>query len=150
AVLVLDAAGENVGNGLDAAMRMPRKAGAVILGVIVAKVIEEQKRIERRRVAETEGAAQLNPGALDGRLVLDDALDGSYGHPVLRCGRLGGSRVGRARAKPAGEIESYHSIPRLNRCLASKRKNAHPCYLVTCACPKSAARSAKSWSASAT
>jgi len=46
AVAVIDAACKNVSDRLDAAMRMPRKARAIIFRVVVAEVVEQQKRIE--------------------------------------------------------------------------------------------------------
>ncbi len=54
AVAVLDGAGQHVGDGLDAAMRMPGKAGEVILGNVVAEIVEEQEGIEVGGVAEAE------------------------------------------------------------------------------------------------
>ena len=84
AVLVVDRAGENIGDGLDAAVRMPGKAGAVVIGAIVAEIVEQQERIELGGIAEAEGAAQLDAGALNGWLGLDDAFDGSNGHDGLR------------------------------------------------------------------
>ena len=59
AVAVLDGAGEHVGDRLDAAVRMPRKPGEVVLGIVVAEVVEQQERIEVRGLAEAEGALQL-------------------------------------------------------------------------------------------
>ena len=67
AVAVLDGAGEHVGDRLDAAVRVPREAGQVVVRVVVAEIVEQQERIELRRVAEAEGAAQLHAGAFHGR-----------------------------------------------------------------------------------
>jgi len=39
---VLDIAGQHIGNRLDAAMRVPRKAGLVIVRPVVAKIIEQE------------------------------------------------------------------------------------------------------------
>ena len=39
---------EHVGDGLDAAMRMPREAGQIVVRVVVAEVVEQQERIEVR------------------------------------------------------------------------------------------------------
>ena len=80
AVAVLDVAGQHVGDGLDAAMRMPGKAGAVFVGTVVAEIVEQQERIEFGGVAEAEGAAQIHAGAFHGGLGRDDALDGTNGH----------------------------------------------------------------------
>ena len=80
AVAVLDGAGEHVGDGLDAAMRMPREPGEVVGGTLVAEIVEQQERIELAGVAEPEGAAQLDAGAFEGGGGLDDAFDRSDGH----------------------------------------------------------------------
>ena len=66
AVAVRHLAGQHVGDGLDAAMRMPRKAGQVIRRILVAKIVQQQERIELRGLAEAEGALQLHAGAFDG------------------------------------------------------------------------------------
>ena len=82
-VLVVDGAGEHIGNGLDPPVRMPGKAGLIVGGSVVAEIIQQQERIELCCLAEAEGAAQLHPGSFHGRLGLDDALDGSNGHAGL-------------------------------------------------------------------
>ena len=83
AVLVLDGSREHVGDGLDAAMRMPGEARPVVVRTVVAEVVEQQERIELCRIAEAEGAAQFHARSLHGRLRLDDVLHGSYGHGAL-------------------------------------------------------------------
>ena len=83
AVAVLDAAGQHIGDRLDAAMRMPRKAGAIIVGPVVAKIVEQEERIELARLAEAEGAAQFDAGSLHGGFRGDDAFDGPNGHDVM-------------------------------------------------------------------
>ena len=70
AVAVFDAAGEHVGDGLDAAVRMPGKPGQVVVRDIVAEVVEEQERDRSRTFAEAERAAQMDAGALQRRLEL--------------------------------------------------------------------------------
>ncbi len=72
AVAVLDRAGEHIGDGLDAAMRMPGEAGEVVLGPVVAEIVEEQERIELGGLAEAEGAVELDPGPFHGGLGLHD------------------------------------------------------------------------------
>ena len=83
AVAVRDAAREHGGDGLDPAMRMPGKAGRVILGPIVAEIVHHEERIEIGGVAEAERAAQADARALHGRPRLGDALDGTNGHGPL-------------------------------------------------------------------
>ena len=80
---MFDLAGEDVCDGLDAAMRVPWEAGAIVVRVLVAKVVEEQKRIELVRLAEPERALQLHARAFDVRLGMVDALHGPDRHVVL-------------------------------------------------------------------
>ena len=80
AVAVLHRSGEHVGDGLDAAVRMPGKARQIILGNIVAEIIEQQEGIEIGGVAESESAAQMHAGAFERRLGLNESLHGSNGH----------------------------------------------------------------------
>ena len=94
AVAMLHGAGEHVGDRLDAAVRMPRESGEVIRRAVVAEIVEQQKRIELRRVAEAERAAQLDAGAFDGGLRLHDAFYGTDGHDV-GCLSLGSGGRGR-------------------------------------------------------
>ena len=98
AVAVLDGAGEDVGDGFDAAMRMPGEAGEVVVGDVVAEIVEEEEGIEVGGVAEAEGAAEVDAGAFEGGLGFDESLYGSNGHDVLqraprRSVRLGGRGV---------------------------------------------------------
>ena len=84
AVAVFDGSGEDVGDGLDAAVRVPGKSGEVVLGNVVAEIVEEQERVEVVGVAEAEGAAQMHSGTFERGLGLDEALDGANGHWDLR------------------------------------------------------------------
>jgi len=62
-------------------MGVPGEPREVILGLLVAKVVEQEKGIELFSVAKAERAAQPHTGAsLDGRLRLDNSLDWSNGH----------------------------------------------------------------------
>ena len=45
AVTMLDRPGQNVRDGLNAAMRMPRKSREIIFGQLIAEIIEQKKRI---------------------------------------------------------------------------------------------------------
>src|SRR5262249_40994985 len=99
AVAMFHGAGEHVGDGLNAAVRVPRKPREIIGWPIVAKIIEQQKRIGLRRIAEAEGAPQLDAGALDGGLRLYNAFDGADGHEV-GCLSLGSGGRGGQLASP--------------------------------------------------
>jgi hypothetical protein len=83
AVAVLDSPGENVGDGLDTAMRMPGEPGEVIFWNIIAKVVEQKEGIEFMGVPEAKSAAEMDAGALEGGLGLNESLYGSYRHEVL-------------------------------------------------------------------
>ena len=47
----------------------------VIVGAVVAEIVEQQERVELVGVAEAERAAQLHASAFNGRLRFDDPLD---------------------------------------------------------------------------
>jgi hypothetical protein len=66
AVPVRHLAGKHVCNRLDPAMRMPGKPGQVIRRIFIAKIVQQQERIEFARVAKAEGALQLDAGAFNG------------------------------------------------------------------------------------
>jgi hypothetical protein len=59
-VAVAHRSGEDVGNGLDPAMRMPWKSGQVCRRVVVPKIVKQKEWIEIARVAETECAAKVD------------------------------------------------------------------------------------------
>ena len=59
AVAMLHGAGEHIGNGFDAAVRMPREAREIVGRPIVAEIVEQQKWIRLRRIAKAEGASQV-------------------------------------------------------------------------------------------
>ena len=82
AVAVLDIAGEHIGDGLDAAMRMPGKSGAILVRPVVAEIVQQEERIELGGVAEAESAAQVHAGPFDGGFRGDDAFDRPNGHVV--------------------------------------------------------------------
>jgi hypothetical protein len=56
---------------------VPRKAGEVVGGAVVAEVVQQQERVVVAGVAEAEGAAKLDAGAFDRGGGLDNALDWS-------------------------------------------------------------------------
>ena len=63
AVAVFDGAREHIGDGLNPAMRMPRKAREIRVGIVVAEIVEQQERIEVARIAKAKCAAQLHARA---------------------------------------------------------------------------------------
>src|SRR5205823_5528272 len=46
AIAMLDRTGQHVGDGLNPTMRMPRKSSQVVLRILIAKVIQQEKWIE--------------------------------------------------------------------------------------------------------
>ena len=84
AVAVLDGAGQHVGDGLDAAVRVPGEAGQVVLGNVVAEIVEQKEGIEIGGIAEAERAAQVHAGAFQRGFGLDEPLDRSDGHVSLQ------------------------------------------------------------------
>ncbi len=73
-VAVGDLAGEDVGDGFDAAVRVPGEAGDVVGGTLVAEIVQQQERVELLGLAETEGALELDARAFHG----GDGFDGLF------------------------------------------------------------------------
>src|SRR5579862_1867825 len=86
AVAVLNRSSEDVGDCLDAAMRMPREPRQVVLGDIVAEIIEQQEWIEIRCIAKSEGPPQVNAGSFPGGLGLHEPFNGTNRHWNLLSG----------------------------------------------------------------
>ena len=80
AVAVFDRTGQNVSDGFDSTVRMPREPGKIIGRAVVAEIVEQQKRIRLCGVAETECTPQSDARTFDGGLRLHDAFDGTDGH----------------------------------------------------------------------
>ena len=55
-VAVLDRSRQHVSDGFNPAMGMPGESGQVILRALVAKVVEQQERIELLGLAEAKGS----------------------------------------------------------------------------------------------
>src|SRR6185437_11003245 len=83
AVSMRHLAGQHISDGLDAAMRMPGEAGDIVRRVLVAEIVQKQKRIELRGFAKAEGALQLYARAFDGWLGLIDLSYSSKRHVYL-------------------------------------------------------------------
>src|SRR2546421_571483 len=74
AVAVLDGPGKHVSDGLDAAVRMPRKPRQIIFRNVVAEIVEEKKRVEVRGVAKAERTAQVYARTFHRWLGFDEPL----------------------------------------------------------------------------
>ena len=77
AVAVRHRALQHVGDGFDAAVRVPRKAGQIVVGPVRAEVVEEQERVDVVQRRGGDAALEAHAGALDDRLRGDDALHGA-------------------------------------------------------------------------
>jgi hypothetical protein len=64
-------------------MGMPWKPGQILVGVVVAEIVEEEKGIVIRGIAEPEGATQFDAGALESGFGLRNMLDGPDRHGEL-------------------------------------------------------------------
>src|SRR4051812_17521380 len=84
AVAVLDGAGKDIGDRFDTAVGVPRKPGQILIRRIASEIVEKKKRIEVRRIAETECAVKVNTRALHCWFRTDDAFDWANGHQNLR------------------------------------------------------------------
>src|SRR6266478_1500714 len=80
AVAVVHGSSKDVGDGLDAAMRVPGKACQIIFWNVIAEVIEEKKRIEVGSITEAKCTAQVHACAFQRRLRGDNPLNRSEGH----------------------------------------------------------------------
>jgi hypothetical protein len=79
---VLDGAGEDIGDGLDAAMRMPGESFEIVLGILVAEVVEEEKRVKVFGLAEAEGALEADACSFKGWFGGEDFTDWAERHRV--------------------------------------------------------------------
>jgi hypothetical protein len=68
---VLHRTSQDISDGLNAAMRMPGKSGKVVLGDVVAEIVEQEKWIEVLRISEAECALKMHTSALKSGLRLD-------------------------------------------------------------------------------
>ena len=86
---MLDIAFQHIGDGLDAAMRMPGKALQILLGIVIAEVVHHQERVEHVGVAEAEHAVEMDAGTLHGGGGAGLELDGTDRHGgTLHPGKL--------------------------------------------------------------
>src|SRR5450631_3506819 len=65
---------------------MPGKALQIVFRNVIAKIVQQQERIEFRCVAEAEGAAQMHAGPFHRWLSFDETFDGTNGHKGLAPG----------------------------------------------------------------
>src|ERR1700682_3200334 len=80
AIAVLNSPRQDIRDGFDPAMRVPREPSQIILGNVVAEIVQEKEWIEVGCIAESESAAKMHASAFERRLGLDESLNGSNGH----------------------------------------------------------------------
>ncbi len=80
AVAVVHGALEHVGDGLDAAVRVPGESLEEVLGALVAEVVEQEEGVELLGLPEPEGATKLHSGAFQRGRGFDDSLHRSDRH----------------------------------------------------------------------
>ena len=86
AVAMLHRAREDIGDGFNAAMRMPGKARHIVARGLTPEVVKQQERVELGRIAKAESAVQMHACAFDMRLGGGLAENGAEGHrlsPVI-------------------------------------------------------------------
>jgi hypothetical protein len=67
AVAVIYRAGENIGDRLDSPVGVPGEPGQILLGALVAKIIEQQERIVLPRIPEAERPPEPDTRSFDRR-----------------------------------------------------------------------------------
>src|SRR5262249_56201930 len=85
-VLVAHVAVDHVSDGLEAAMRMRRKARDVIVGIVRREVVEHEERVEPRPCVLPEPTAELDAGAVRGGNGFEGALQGARSHDPAEFG----------------------------------------------------------------
>ncbi len=88
-VLVAHAPVQHVGHGLEAAMWMAGEAGQVVGGLVGAELVQQQERVQVRKLRATDHPGELDPGAVGRGLAADLAADPGMcdcggGHGVLQ------------------------------------------------------------------
>src|SRR5580704_15901352 len=72
AVAMLDRARKHIGNRFDAPMRMPGKSREVVCRLVVAEIVQQEKRIEVLGFTEPKSALQLYASTFKGRFGLNN------------------------------------------------------------------------------
>src|ERR1700730_10861314 len=80
AIAVLNGSRQDIRDGFDPAMRVPREPSQIIVGNVVAEIVQEKEWIEVGCIAESERAAKMHASAFERRLGLNDSLNGPNGH----------------------------------------------------------------------
>ncbi len=73
AVAVPHPSGQQVGDRFESPVRVGRKAGDIVLWIVGAEAIEQQKWVEQRQAVARDEPGQLYPSAILGVAAADDA-----------------------------------------------------------------------------
>ena len=65
AIAVLDRSAQNISDRLDTSVRVPREAISVVVWIVIAQVVEQQKGIVGCGLAEAKSAMHANAGTFD-------------------------------------------------------------------------------------
>ena len=79
-ILVTHAPLEHIDDGFEAAVRMWRKAGDVLVGIVGAELVEHQERIEAFRRGAAKYAGKTDAGAIGSGAAGGDGKDFTLGH----------------------------------------------------------------------
>jgi hypothetical protein len=71
--------GQDIGNSFNAAVGMPGEPFEIIVGVVTAKIVQEEKGIELGHLVIAEGPVEVDPGTLQRGFALPDFGDFSDG-----------------------------------------------------------------------
>ena len=79
-----DGSGKHVRDRLDSPVRMPRKSRQIVFRNIVAKIVQQEERVELFCISETECAAEVHAGTLESRFRFDNPFNRSNRHIELQ------------------------------------------------------------------
>src|ERR1700730_10487645 len=79
AIAVLNSSRQDIRDGFDPAMRVPRESSQIILWDVVAEIVEKKEWVKVGCIAESESAAKVYASAFERRFGLDEPFNGSNG-----------------------------------------------------------------------
>ena len=83
AVAMVDRSGQNVSDGLNPPVRVPREARHIVARMIAAEIIKQQERVHAFRIAEPESAVQMHASAFHSGTGAAGGCDGTDRHRGL-------------------------------------------------------------------
>ena len=78
AVTMLHGSGKDVRDGLDSAMGMPGETGPIVVGILIAKIVQKKERIEFLGLTKPKRSSELDSRTFCGRFCLDNLFDCLY------------------------------------------------------------------------